>query len=145
MLCLYQEVIMKKIFLCLLVIVVMFVSVEAKDKYNFTIKRDVVYETMQFSLFVGNLVDLGLTRHALDRYPLAYESNPISNLYINRPALSILITATASILQYHLFSKMRKTNKIIAYVFLGMFVAIKAYIIYHNMGVIDRARGYYGF
>lgn len=97
--------------------------------------EDGLFKNMKATLHFTNGLDYATTLTALslsDRY----EANPIVRLYIKKPVLNQVVWLGIIVIQDKLFDSLYKKNKVLSYVLLGVMIATKGYVIYHNLKML---------
>ena len=127
---------MKKSFLVLLMILFLVSSIQAvqANKFSMTFKK-----TLQVSYCAMNWIDLGMTYRALKNDSIG-ESNSFARYLLDRPALAVVFTAASQAAWWFFVDGLYKRNKTLAWIFMGVSVAFRGYILIHNLSVLREAR-----
>ncbi|MBD3282393.1 MAG: hypothetical protein GF387_02175 [Candidatus Portnoybacteria bacterium] len=117
---------MKKIVIfALLFSIIMISDTKAEDKDDFA------YRTMEFSLVGLNALDSYSTRVLLKR-GFYEEKNPLARPFVKNDLTFGLVTAAISTVQVLWLEEVRKKNKTLGYIVMGVLILAKAYAVYHN-------------
>jgi len=85
--------------------------------------------------FTLHSMDMGLTYAGIHQ---GYtEGNPIAKWYVERPGLDFAVGTGLMIATGHLLDLARKENKTLGWVLWGVLTVAKAYIVWHNMKILE--------
>ena len=98
-------------------------------------QTDVEWRIAKGTYFTLHSMDMGLTYAGIHQ---GYtEGNPIAKWYVERPGLDFAVGTGLMIATGHLLDLARKKNKTLGWVLWGVLTVAKAYIVWHNMKILE--------
>jgi hypothetical protein len=94
------------------------------------------FRSLQFIYVGGDGIDFGLTYAALSTGKYK-ELNPAASWYVDKPILGLAVHAAIDIGVVTLTSKLYKSNRTLAWIFLGAATVVKGYILFRNFRTLE--------
>jgi len=94
------------------------------------------FDVLKKSYLTLWIMDYGSTLTAMQHDGIV-ELNPIAKHYVNAPEVFTPITFSLMVVQDWGLSKLRKWNKTVAYIFLGVLTAVKMYVVFNNFEALS--------
>jgi len=97
--------------------------------------NNTIFKSLQISYVGMDYADVGITTYAL--WKGAKEANPLTKWYVNNPPLAIGLHTLGNALIVKWTGGLYKKNRMLAWIMIIGLNVVKAYVLYHNLRVVN--------